>query len=108
MYPLYLPIKLIILGALETGFLLCEAGGFWGTEGIIGSTVFRMQDEPGYRPGIEAWMIANTLILVIVGLMSVQFWRANRRIEGRNRTYNEDPILAVKPSSTFHLHETVG
>lgn len=70
-----------IRGQWKRAFCSATLVGFGGIGGIIGSTVFRTQDEPRYHPGIEACMIANALILVIVGLMSVKFWRANKRAE---------------------------
>jgi hypothetical protein len=62
---------------------LCSATlvGFGGIGGIIGSTVFRAQDAPSYRPGIEACLIANGLIIIIVAMMTFKFWRANKRAE---------------------------
>lgn len=56
--------------------------GFGGIGGIIGSTVFREADAPGYRPGIEACLIANALIIVITALLTFKFNRANKRAEG--------------------------
>ncbi|KIW18924.1 hypothetical protein PV08_03213 [Exophiala spinifera] len=47
--------------------------------GIIGTTVFRAQDAPNYRPGILACLIANALIVLIVAWLSWKFNRANKR-----------------------------
>jgi hypothetical protein len=71
-----------IRGQWKRAFCSATLVGFGGIGGIIGSTVFREQDEPKYRPGIEACMIANGLILCIVAVMSGVFWRANRRADG--------------------------
>ncbi|RDW59665.1 MFS general substrate transporter-30 [Coleophoma cylindrospora] len=62
---------------------LCSAAlvSFGGIGGIIGGTVFREQDAPKYRPGIETTMIANALVLVGVGLLTIKFYRANQRAE---------------------------
>lgn len=49
--------------------------------GIIGTTVFRAQDAPNYRPGILACLIANVLIVIVVAGLSVKFHRANKRVE---------------------------
>lgn len=54
---------------------LIGAGGFGG---IIGSTVFREADAPSYGPGIMTCMIANGLVLVIVALLTLKFWMANK------------------------------
>lgn len=53
--------------------------GAGGIGGIIGSTVFRSQDKPGYLPGIYATTIACALVIVITCLMEFKFHRANKR-----------------------------
>ena len=53
--------------------------GGGGIGGIIGSTVFRDQDKPGYVPGITACLIANGLIIIVTCLLDFKFWRANKR-----------------------------
>ncbi|GAB7349469.1 hypothetical protein MBLNU459_g0182t1 [Dothideomycetes sp. NU459] len=60
---------------------LCSATlvGAGGIGGIIGGTVFRAQDKPGYRPGITAAMIASGLIVVISLMLDWKFIRANKR-----------------------------
>ncbi|OCT53025.1 putative transporter [Cladophialophora carrionii] len=49
--------------------------------GIIGTTVFRAQDAPNYRPGILTCLLANVLIVLIVAALSVKFDRANKRVD---------------------------
>ncbi|KAJ9624448.1 hypothetical protein H2203_005183 [Taxawa tesnikishii (nom. ined.)] len=60
---------------------LCSATlvGAGGIGGIIGGTVFREQDKPGYRPGIYATMIASALIVIISLALDFKFMRANKR-----------------------------
>ena len=60
---------------------LCSATlvGAGGIGGIVGSTVFRSQDAPGYRPGIYATMTAAGLVIVISLVLNMKFWRANKR-----------------------------
>lgn len=70
-----------IRGQWKRAFCSATLVGFGGIGGIIGSTVFRTQDEPHYRPGITACMIANGLVIVIVGLLTLKFRRANHRAE---------------------------
>ena len=53
--------------------------GAGGIGGIIGSTVFRSQDNPQYIPGIITVIIASILILIITALLDFSFWRANKR-----------------------------
>jgi hypothetical protein len=62
---------------------LCSATlvGAGGIGGIIGSTVFRDQDKPGYKPGIYATMISGGLIIIITLAMTFKFYRANNRAE---------------------------
>ncbi|ELR03827.1 hypothetical protein VC83_04718 [Pseudogymnoascus destructans] len=62
---------------------LCSATlvGFGGIGGIIGSTVFREADKPKYTPGIMTCMIANGLIILITLMLTLKFWRANKRAE---------------------------
>jgi hypothetical protein len=62
---------------------LCSATlvGFGGIGGIIGSTVFRQVDAPNYRPGIMTCMIANGLIICVTLLLTLKFWRANKRVD---------------------------
>jgi len=49
--------------------------------GIIGTTVFRAKDAPNHTPGILACLIANALTVVLVGLLTLKFWRANKRVD---------------------------
>ncbi|KAF2158243.1 retrograde regulation protein 2 [Myriangium duriaei CBS 260.36] len=60
---------------------LCSATlvGAGGIGGIIGSTVFRTQDKPAYRPGMYTTMIASALIVLIACALDLKFWRANKR-----------------------------
>lgn len=66
-----------IRGQWKRAFCSATLVGFGGIGGIIGSTIFRDKDAPKYRPGIWATMIGNSLVIVIVGLLTVKFWRAN-------------------------------
>jgi MFS family permease len=54
---------------------LCSATlvGFGGIGGIIGSTVFRQVDAPGYRPGMMTCIIANGLIICVTLLLTLKF-----------------------------------
>lgn len=60
---------------------LCSATlvGTGGIGGIVGSTAFRSQDAPGYRPGIHAAMTASGLIILITLALDLKFVRANKR-----------------------------
>jgi len=60
---------------------LCSATlvGAGGIGGIVGSTVFRSQDKPAYRPGMYATILASALIVVITAALDWKFARANKR-----------------------------
>jgi len=59
-----------------TSATLVGAGGIGG---IVGSTIFRSQDAPAYRPGMYGCLIASGLILVITAALMLKFHRANKR-----------------------------
>ncbi|KKZ62320.1 hypothetical protein EMCG_00394 [[Emmonsia] crescens] len=52
-----------------------------GIGGIAGSLVFRSQDAPQYIPGIYASMACQILLLIIVGALSLHFWRCNKKAD---------------------------
>lgn len=62
---------------------LCSATlvGSGGIGGIIGSTVFRQQDAPGYKWGIVTCILANGLIILITLALTWKFKRANKRVD---------------------------
>lgn len=67
-----------IVGSSKRGFVaaLTIAGGSLG--GIVGSTVFRDQDAPGYAPGLYTTIaLQGVMIGLILGLVMF-FWRRNR------------------------------
>jgi len=70
-----------VRGQWKRAFTSATLVGFGGIGGIIGSTIFREQDSPRYRPGMLGTILANALIVIIVALLSLKFWRANRRAE---------------------------
>ncbi|KAE9366459.1 phthalate transporter [Stipitochalara longipes BDJ] len=78
-----------IRGQWKRAFCSATLVGFGGIGGIIGSTVFRDQDSPGYRPGIEACLIANGLIIIIVAIMTLVFRRANKRAENGGKVIED-------------------
>jgi len=59
--------------------------------GIIGTTVFRAKDAPGYRPGILTCLIANVLIIFITAALTVKFWRANARVKAGGKMIEGQP-----------------
>lgn len=70
-----------IRGQWKRAFCSATLVGTGGIGGIIGSTVFRSQDAPGYRPGIYCTILAAVLIVVISLTMDYKFWKANKRAD---------------------------
>lgn len=68
-----------IRGQWKRAFCSATLVGAGGIGGIIGSTVFRTQDSPGYVPGMIACLIAAGLIILITLVMNLKFVRANKR-----------------------------
>ncbi|RJE25669.1 Major Facilitator Superfamily [Aspergillus sclerotialis] len=50
-----------------------------GTGGIVCSLVFRSQDAPTYRPGIEASIVASALIIIIAIILMLQMYTVNKK-----------------------------
>lgn len=72
----------IVRGQWKRALSSATLVGAGGVGGIVGTTVFRRQDNPTYRPGMYATLIASSLVIVITGLLSLKFWRANKRAAG--------------------------
>ncbi|KAF7325055.1 hypothetical protein MKEN_00548100 [Mycena kentingensis (nom. inval.)] len=70
-----------IRGQWKRAFCSATMVGFGGIGGIAGSTVFRTQDKPNYRPGLYACLTASLLTIVLVGILSVAFYFENRKAE---------------------------
>lgn len=70
-----------IRGQWKRAFTSATLIGGGAIGGIIGTSVFRPVDSPSYRPGILACLIANVLMIIIVLLLSLKFYRANKRVD---------------------------
>lgn len=70
-----------IRGQWKRAFCSATLVGFGGIGGIAGGLVFRSQDAPNYRPGIYACIACCLLSILIVGLLTLQFKRANAKAE---------------------------
>lgn len=53
--------------------------------------MFRAKDAPGYRPGILTCLLANALMICIVGLLSLKFYRANYRVRAGGKPIENLP-----------------
>lgn len=70
-----------IRGQWKRAFCSATLVGFGGLGGIVGSTVFRTVDAPGYVPGLAVTIGANVVIMMLVGVLSVYFKVQNQRAE---------------------------
>ncbi|KIK67517.1 hypothetical protein GYMLUDRAFT_156068, partial [Collybiopsis luxurians FD-317 M1] len=51
---------------------------FGGIGGIIATTVFRQRDFPRYSPGITTTISCQVLLLVLLGVLTLNFWYQNK------------------------------
>lgn len=70
-----------IRGQWKRAFCSATFVSFGGIGGIAGSLIFRDQDKPGYRPGLYACIATTLLNVVIVGLLSLEFRRLNKKAD---------------------------
>lgn len=68
-----------VRGQWKRAFTSATLIGGGAIGGIIGTSVFRAIDAPGYRWGILTCLLADALTIVVVGLLTLKFWRANKR-----------------------------
>jgi len=80
-----------IRGQWKRAFTSATLIGGGAIGGIIGTTVFRAKDAPGYRPGILACLLANALMIVIVAALTFKFWRANARVRAGGKMIEGQP-----------------
>lgn len=80
-----------IRGQWKRAFASATLVGFGSIGGIAGSTVFRTQDSPEFRPGIWACIAVNILIIVIVIINTIIFRRQNRRADRGEVILEGDP-----------------
>jgi MFS family permease len=71
-----------VRGQWKRAFTSATLIGGGAIGGIIGTSVFRAQDAPGYRWGILTCLLANALTILVVGFLTLKFWRANKRVAG--------------------------
>ena len=70
-----------IRGQWKRAFCSATLVGAGGIGGIVGSTVFRNVDKPTYVPGISTAMGAQVIILLVLGLLTLSFRKANGRAD---------------------------
>lgn len=94
-----------IRGQWKRAFCSATLVGFGGIGGVAGSLVFRTQDAPLYRPGIWACIACSLLTIIIVGLLSLMFVRANKQADRGERVLEGDAVsypsdLSILPQVT--------
>ncbi|KAJ5898430.1 hypothetical protein N7504_008718 [Penicillium tannophilum] len=70
-----------IRGQWKRAFASAIFVGLGASGGMTGSLVFRSQDAPNYRLGILTCLGLSCLIIVLVFLLSVRFYYANRKVD---------------------------
>lgn len=70
-----------IRGQWKRAFCSATLVGFGAFGGIVGSTVFRSEDRPGYVPGISVAIGSQVLICIIVAVLTFDIRRMNRKAE---------------------------
>ncbi|KAJ5394801.1 Major facilitator superfamily domain general substrate transporter [Penicillium crustosum] len=70
-----------IRGQWKRAFTSATSIGGGSMGGIIATTVFRAQDAPDYISGLIAAILANGLIVVVAGLLTLKYNRANKRVD---------------------------
>jgi len=70
-----------IRGQWKRAFCSATLVGFGSLGGIVGSTVFRKQDRPGYVPGISVAIGSQVLICLLVGVLTLAFRRQNAKAD---------------------------
>lgn len=78
-----------IRGQWKRAFCSATLVGFGALGGIVGSTVFRSEDAPDYVPGISVAMGSQVLILVLVGLLTIDFKRQNKKADRGEKVLEE-------------------
>jgi hypothetical protein len=70
-----------IRGQWKRAFCSATLVGFGGVGGIIGSLVFRKQDEPHYYPGMWACIACALLAIILVVVLDFTFKRENAKAD---------------------------
>ncbi|KAK0673657.1 major facilitator superfamily domain-containing protein [Cercophora samala] len=67
-----------IRGQWKRAFCSATFVMFGGIGGIAGSLVFRGEDQPHYRPGLYACLATSGLTLILVGILTLSFYKSNK------------------------------
>lgn len=82
-----------VRGQWKRAFCSATLVGAGGIGGIAGSLVFREQDKAtGYKPGMYACIACSLLIVVLVLLLSMDFYRRNRLADQGKQQLESDEV----------------
>ncbi|KAF4121913.1 Major Facilitator Superfamily [Geosmithia morbida] len=71
-----------VRGQWKRAFCSATLVGAGGVGGIVGSLVFREQDEAtGYKPGMYACIACCLMVILMVIICEIAFWRANKKAD---------------------------
>ncbi len=80
-----------VRGQWKRAFTSATLIGGGAIGGIIGTSVFRPIDAPGYSPCILACLITNVLIITAVAALSLKFHCANKRVDAGGKAIEHHP-----------------
>jgi len=80
-----------VRGQWKRAFTSATLIGGGAIGGIIGTSVFRPIDAPGYKPGILACLLAQVLTIVVVSVLSLKFHFANKRVDAGGKAIEHLP-----------------
>ncbi|CZT10556.1 related to permease of the major facilitator superfamily [Rhynchosporium graminicola] len=78
-----------IRGQWKRAFCSATLVGFGSLGGIVGSTVFRSQDKPGYRPGISVAIGSQALVCFLVAILTLDFKRQNAKADRNEKVLEQ-------------------
>jgi predicted MFS family arabinose efflux permease len=90
-----------IRGQWKRAFCSATFVSFGGIGGIAGSLVFRAQDMPHYRPGLYACIATTLLTMLIVGALTLDFWRLNKKADRGERELECDADDNYEPGFRY-------
>ncbi|EAQ83273.1 hypothetical protein CHGG_09677 [Chaetomium globosum CBS 148.51] len=90
-----------IRGQWKRAFCSATFVSFGGIGGIAGSLVFRDQDMPGYRPGLYACIATTLLTMLMVGALSLDFYRLNKKADRGERELECDADDNYEPGFRY-------
>jgi len=78
-----------IRGQWKRAFCSATLVGFGALGGIVGTTTFRSEDRPDYIPGISVAIGSQILILILVGVLTLDFKRQNAKADRGEKVLEE-------------------